>query len=201
MLGGLLVSHLAIGALGLWPTVFQAAVNGIHRLGPALTWLELTLIGIPLLVHVGMGLNYLRKSGLRPGVEKHHHGSDLRYWLQRVSAVVLLGFITLHVVTLHRWGAGRFDPQNAFTSTTEALRHFWTGQGSGSRANLLIAQFYLLGIAAAVYHFSNGISTSADVWDFTPARSTRLRLWRVCTLAGVGLGALGFAAWYAFTVA
>ena len=200
LLGGLLVSHLVIGALGLWPALFQAAVDRIHRLGAALPWVELVLIGIPLGVHVGMGLNSLRKSGFKFGVEKHHHGSDIRYWLQRVSAVVLLAFIAFHVLTLHRWAGGRFDPQNAFASTTQAHRNFWSGQGAGSPANLLIAQFYLLAIAAAVFHLGNGVSTSADVFDLTPTPSATRRLWHVCILAGVSLGVIGLAAWYAFAV-
>jgi len=151
------VSHLFIGALGLWPALFQAAVDRIHRLDAALPWMELVLIGIPLGTHVGMGMSSLRKSGFKFGVDKHHHGSDLRYWLQRVSAVVLLAFIAFHVLTLHHWGGRRFDPRNAFASTTQALRNFWSGQGAGSPANLLIAQFYLLAIAAAVFHLANGV--------------------------------------------
>ena len=199
-LGVMLVFHLVISALGLWPTMFQAAVDRIHRLGRALPWVEMTLIGLPLSVHVGMGLNYLRQSGLRPGVEKHHHGSNLRYWLQRVSAVLVLGFIVFHVATMHRWGGGRFGPQHAFASTTRALRHFWGGLNASSFENLLIAQFYLFAIAGAVYHLANGAATSVDVWDLTPSPSARRRMWIVCLLAGLGLGVLGLAAWYAFAV-
>jgi succinate dehydrogenase / fumarate reductase cytochrome b subunit len=200
VLGAMLIAHLATSALGVWPAQFQSAVNRIHRLGSALPWLEMTLIGLPMTVHVGMGLNSLRKSGLRPGVEKHHHGSDLRYWLQRMSAVVLLVFIAFHVLTLHRWAAGRFDPNNAFASTTQALRQFWSGQAVGAPANLLLAQFYLLGIAAAVYHLANGVSTSVDVFDLTPTPAMRQRVWHACIIIGIGLGCLGLIAWYAFLV-
>lgn len=196
----MLIAHLATSALGVWPAQFQSAVNRIHRLGSALPWLEMTLIGLPLGVHIGMGLNSLRKSGLRPGVEKHHQGSDLRDWLQRMSAVVLLVFIAFHVLTLHRWAAGRFDPNNAFASTTQALRQFWIGQAVGSPANLLIAQFHLLGIAASVYHLVNGVSTSADVFDLTPTPALQQRFWHACFITGIGLGSLGLIAWYAFVV-
>jgi hypothetical protein len=101
-------------ALGAWPAQFQAAVNRIHRLGAALPWMEMILIGPPLAAHVEWGLNSLRKSGFGLGVSQHHHGSDMRYWLQRVSAVVLLAFVAFHVLTLHRWAGGRFDRNDAF---------------------------------------------------------------------------------------
>ena len=63
----------------------------------------------------------LRREELKFGVEKHHHGSDLRQWLQRVTALIMLAFILFHVITLHRWFGGRFDPANAFSSASHAI--------------------------------------------------------------------------------
>jgi succinate dehydrogenase/fumarate reductase cytochrome b subunit len=111
---------------------------------------------------------------------------------------VLLLFITFHVGTLHRWFGGRFDSQDAFSSTSAAIRLFWTTQGAGSMANRLIAWFYLLGITAAVYHLANGVSTSADVWDLTPTPACKRRFWSLCIVAGLGLAVTGLVAWYAF---
>ena len=50
LLGGFLVLHLAINTLGLWPDVFQAAVNRNHALGPLLPALEIGLIFLPLTI-------------------------------------------------------------------------------------------------------------------------------------------------------
>jgi succinate dehydrogenase/fumarate reductase cytochrome b subunit len=101
------VLHLAVNMLGLWPDRFQAAVNHIHGLGVALPILEIGLIFIPLTIHVALGLQTLHREKLKFGVEKHH-GSDLRQWLQRVTAVILLAFLAFHLATMNRWGCTWF---------------------------------------------------------------------------------------------
>lgn len=199
-LGGFLILHIVVNALGFWPSRFQTAVNRNHALGAALPVLEVGLVFLPLAIHAALGTRTLLRERFKFGVEKRHHGSDLRQWLQRVSAAVLLLFITFHVGTMHRWFGGRFDSQNAFDSTSAAIRCFWTARGASSMANILLAWFYLLGIAAAVYHLANGISTSADVWDLTPTPSSKSGFWKLCVVVGLGLAAVGLVAWYAFAV-
>jgi len=211
------ILHLIVNALGLWPAHFQAAVNGIHWLGPGLPMLEVGLVFIPLAVHIAFGLRTLCREKLRFGVEKDHHGSDLRYWLQRVSAVILLAFVLFHIATMHRWGlhlvfrlthwpwleryaaGGLFEPSRAFASVRDGLGNFWS-VASGHPANLLVAQFYLLAIAAAVYHLANGVTTGAEVLGFTATVQQRRRLWHICIISGTSLGAIGMAAWYAFVM-
>ena len=197
-LGGFLILHLATNALGLWPAKFQAAVNRDHSLGAALPVLEVGLIFLPLTIHGAFGLRTLCREKLKYGVEKHHHGGDLRQWLQRVSALILLTFITFHVVTLHRWFGGRFDPHHAFSSASQAIRQFWHGLPAGHPGNLFFADFYLLGIVAAVYHLANGIATGAEVLGLTDTLAAQQRLWRICRVAASALLLVGMAAWYAF---
>lgn len=216
-LGTFVVLHLAVNLLGLWPARFQAAVNRIHGLGAASPILEIVLIFIPLAIHVALGLRTLRREKLRFGVEKHHHGSDMRQWLQRVTAVILLTFLTFHLATMHRWGlhqvfrlthwpaleryaaGGLFEPSRAFSSARDGLGNFWSA-AAGHPANLLIAEFYLLGIAAAVYHLANGVATGAEVLGLIPTPAAQERLWRVCLVAASALLLAGLAAWYAFVV-
>jgi succinate dehydrogenase / fumarate reductase cytochrome b subunit len=200
MLGGFLVLHLAVNLLGLWPARFQAAVDRIHGLVAALPVLEISLIFIPLTIHVALGLRTLGREKLKFGVEKHHHGSDLRQWLQRVSALILLVFIAFHIGTLHRWFGGRFDPRNAFNSASQAIWQFWHGLPSGHPGNLLFAEFYLLGMVAAVYHLANGIATGAEVLGFITTPAAQQRLWRICLVAAPALLLAGLAVWHAFAV-
>jgi succinate dehydrogenase / fumarate reductase cytochrome b subunit len=199
-LGAFLVLHLAVNALGLWPEKFQAAVNRNHALGAALPVLEVGLIFLPLTIHLAFGLRILRREKLKFGVGKHHHGSDLRQWLQRVTALILLTFIAFHVVTLHRWFGGRFDPHHAFSSASHAIWQFWHGQPAGSFPNLLFAQFYLLGIIAAVYHVANGLATGAEVLGLVRTEAAQDRLWKISIGASPALLLAGLAAWYAFAV-
>ena len=216
-LGTFLILHFGVNVLGLWPARFQAAVNHIHGLGGALPVLEIALIFIPLTIHVALGLRTLRREKLKFGVEKHHHGSDMRQWLQRVTAVILLAFLAFHLATMHRWGwhlffrlthwpllaryrmGGLFEPSRAFASARDGLGNFWSA-AAGHPVNLLVAEFYLLGIAAAVYHLANGVTTGAEVLGLTSNPAVQQRLWRCCLVAAPALLLVGMAAWYAFMV-
>lgn len=198
LLGGFLVLHLALNALALWPATFQAAVHRNHALGALLPVLEVGLIFLPLSIHVAFGVRTLRRERLRFGVAKHHHGSDLRQWLQRLTAVIMLAFILFHVLTLHRWFGGRFDPAHAFCSASQAIWEFWHGLPAGHPGNLLFAQFYLLGLVAAVYHLTNGIATGAEVLGWVKTPAAQARLWRTCVVTAPALLLAGLAAWYAF---
>jgi succinate dehydrogenase / fumarate reductase, cytochrome b subunit len=200
VLGGFLVLHFGANLLGFWPATFQAFVSRNHALGWGLTALEVTLIFVPLAVHLKFGLRTLQREQLRYGIEKHHHGSDLRQWLQRVTAVILLAFLVFHIATMHRWLGGRFAPDAAFTSASQAIWQFWRGLPVGHPANLLVATFYLLGIVAAVYHFANGVATAAEVLGWVETPVAQRRLGRACLLAGAALLLIGMVAWYALSL-
>ena len=200
LLGGFLLLHLALNALTPWPEMFQSAVRRNHALGPLLPVLEVGLIFLPLAVHATLGLRTLRREKLKFGVKKHHHGSDLRQWLQRVSAVILLAFILFHVAVMHRWFGGRFNPSAAFASASQAVWQFWHGLPVGHPANLLIAEFYLLGIVAAVYHVANGVATGAEVLGWVPTPAAQQRLWRACMLGAALLLLAGLMAWNALAM-
>jgi succinate dehydrogenase/fumarate reductase cytochrome b subunit len=211
------VLHLTVNMLGLWPARFQAAVNHIHGLGAALPILEIGLIFIPLTIHVAFGLRTLRREKLKFGVEKHHHGSDLRQWLQRVTAVILLAFLAFHLATMHRWGlhlvfrlthwpaleryaaGGLFEPSRALASVRDGLGNFWSS-ASGHPANLLVAQFHLLGITAAVYHLANGVATGSEVLGLAVTPPAQQRLGHLCLVTAPLLLLIGMVAWYAFAV-
>jgi succinate dehydrogenase/fumarate reductase cytochrome b subunit len=215
ILGSFLLLHFIVNAFGLWPARFQTVVNLIHGLGAALPNLEIGLV-LALAVHVTLGLRALRREKLTWDVEKHHCGSDMRYWLQRVTAVVLLVFLSFHLATMHRWGlhlvyqithwpvlrryaaSGLFEPQRAFASASEAQWRFWD-EHTANPANWLIVQLYLLGLAAAVYHFANGVATGAEVMGLVTTAKRRESLWRVCIGAGFALAAIGMVGWCAFT--
>jgi succinate dehydrogenase / fumarate reductase cytochrome b subunit len=198
-LAGFLLLHLIINSLALWPEKFQSAVDRNHSLGAWLPVLEVGLIFIPLVIHVTFGLRTLRREKLKFGVAKHHHGSHLRQWLQRVSAVILFAFILFHVITLHRWLGGRFNPHSAFDSASRAIWQFWRGLPTGHPVNLLVAEFYLLGIVAAAYHVGNGITTGAEVLGLTTTATAQKWLMRACLVLGLVLLLVGLAAWHALT--
>jgi succinate dehydrogenase / fumarate reductase cytochrome b subunit len=197
ILGGFLILHLVVNSLALWPGKFQSAVNRIHSLGALLPVLEIGLLAV-LAFHIAVGLRLLRRDKLKFITGDHFHGSPMRQWLQRVTAVILLAFILFHVVVMHRWFGGRFDPHDAFSSASHAIWQFWRGQSADSFSNLLFAQFYLLGIVAAVYHITNGLATGAEVLGWVKTPAAQARLWRICVIVSPVLLLAGVAAWFAF---
>ncbi len=196
VLGGFLILHLLVNALAIWPGKFQSVVNRIHSLGALLPVLEIGLASV-LTFHIVVGLRLMRRDKLNFISGEHYHGSPMRQWLQRVTAVIMLSFVLFHIAVMHRWFGGRFDPNNAFSSAQYAIWQFWHGQPAGSFPNLLFAQFYLIGIVAAVYHVANGLATGAEVlgWVSTPAAQDRL--WRVSICTALILLLAGMAAWWA----
>ena len=199
VLGGFLILHLLVNSLALWPGEFQQWVNRIHSLGALLPGLEISLAAV-LTFHIAVGLRLMRRDKLKFISGDHFHGSPMRQWLQRVTAVVMLAFILFHVVTLHRWFGGRFDPHDAFSSAAHAIWQFWHGQAAGSFPNLLFAQLYLLGIVAAVYHLTNGIATGAEVLGLVSKPIAQDWLWRICVITAPALLLAGLAAWWALAV-
>ena len=216
--GVMMVQHLAVNALGLWPARYQAAVDRIYGLGGLLPWLSLTLVFLPLAVHVGFGLKLLKGTGFAYHTGKHHRGGDLRFLLQRLSAVILLAFLGLHILTLHSWGlhqvsrltgwdslqayasSGRFHSDQAYSSTASAIRALASSAGPLSAGNVIVVGFYLLAIWATAYHLPNGLSTTAMVWNLTRSRESERHLVRICTGFGIVLACVGTLAWCAFTV-
>jgi succinate dehydrogenase / fumarate reductase cytochrome b subunit len=217
--GLFVVAHLAIAVTGLWPERYQGLVNSIHRLGPALPAVELGLVFLPLLAQVGYGLRMLVKVGMAYHTDKQSRGGDLRFFLQRVSAVILLLFISFHVATMHRWGfhllyettdmealksyqaAGLFHPQGqAFQSTALAIRSYWSPDGVKDPVNLFVMGFYIIGIWAACYHLANGLATGAMAWGITTSEIAQRRCGLLCLGAGATLTLAGAAAWWAFVL-
>jgi succinate dehydrogenase / fumarate reductase cytochrome b subunit len=219
VVGLFVVAHLAIAMTGLWPERYQSLVNLIHRLGPALRVIELALVFIPLLIQVGYGLRMLLKIGMAYHTDKKSRGGDLRFFLQRLSAVILLLFIAFHVATMHRWGfhllyeitgmnalkgyedAGLFHSDgHAFQSTAAAIRSYWSSDNIRHPANLFVMGFYAIGVWAVCYHLANGLATSAMAWGITVTETSQRRCAVLCLGIGVTLMLVGTAAWYAFAI-
>jgi succinate dehydrogenase / fumarate reductase cytochrome b subunit len=226
--GAYIVVHLTVNASGFSPSTYQGMVNHIHSLEPALPVVELVSIFIPLLIHVIYGL-YIAFFGIKFNTTKYHYLGNLRFTLQRWSAVVLLLFIAFHVGTLHKWGLGGignlieashpadgtfmanvrdwclnwgnlFNPEIAYQSTVSGVRDFFYEDGKVTLGSIIVMAFYLLGIWSATFHFANGLWTSAIAWGLTTTAESQKRWGHVCLGFFVVLTLIGTAAWLAFTV-
>jgi succinate dehydrogenase / fumarate reductase cytochrome b subunit len=202
--GGYITVHLLVNATGLKPLMYQQNVDKIHQLEPLLPFIEIAAIFLPLIVHVVYGL-YIARVGVQFNTTKYNYGGNIRYTLQRVTAVILLLFVGYHIGTMHKWGLGAFgvkgfpafNPENlAYQSTVSAIRYpFGLDQPV---LNGLIIAFYLLGVWSAVFHWANGLWTSAIAWGLTITEKSQKRWGHVCCGFGIAMLVVGTVAWAAF---
>ena len=171
--GVFVVEHLAATALGLRPLLFEQYIRGLHAGLRETPWLEV-LVFLPLLTLVPFGIYLLAKAGLQYNVKNCKRGGKLRFFLQRVSAAVVLAFIAFHLLTLRDWGpwsASTAAPTNAvstaaddsaktaFATSVHQVWGFLPSTEAPSPARFAVMAFYLLGTAAVVYHLANGLWT------------------------------------------
>lgn len=203
--GGYITVHLLVNASGFWPRAYQQNVDKIHSLEPMLPLIELGTIFLPLLIHILYGV-YITWAGVKFNTTRYNYGGNVRYFLQRVTAMILLAFIVYHVGTLHKWGFAMFGlqakpafvPSNtAYQTTVQAIKAPY----ENGALNAAVIGFYLLGIWSATFHFANGLWTSAIAWGLTITEKSQRRWGHVCLAFFIGLTFVGTAAWVAFGVA
>jgi len=204
--GVFVIFHLFTNMQMLFGT-FQHEVDFIHNL-PALIFLEIFGLWLPIGFHAGLGVIYMLQG--KGNSQTYKYGDNLRYSLQRWSAWIALIFIFYHVATL-RWGWTLFGlaetpfltgPEAAqaifgvdeypvaFSSTAYAMQH-------GILNGWLTTLFYIVGVAAVVYHWSNGLWTAAITWGVTVTKAAQKRWGYICAGMGVALAIFSAAAIYA----
>ena len=101
-IGAFMTLHLATNASILEsPGTFQRAVYQIHSLGSLLPVVEWAFIFLPILFHGLFGLVIIRGGLMNAGA--YPYASNIRYVLQRVTGLLALAFIVLHVFHMHGW--------------------------------------------------------------------------------------------------
>ena len=156
-------SFVSVVPLGVWTVVHLwnnlAAFQGAgawqrsvteykHPFAQVLTWIVVLL---PLLMHTGWGIQ--RLFSFRPNNGSYNNYGNLKYLLQRLSAVGLLAFLCAHIYLafLHpRLGGGAPE---AFSDIAGEMHHH--------TPTLLV---YLLGTLAVSYHLANGIQGFCMSW-------------------------------------
>jgi succinate dehydrogenase / fumarate reductase cytochrome b subunit len=119
-------------------------------------------------------------------VSRYPWARNWAYVLQRASAVVVLVFIAVHVLQFRvPLLLGEIDQRDVFyelcasLSSTSAFGVPWVALG------------YLLGLAATVYHFANGLSGFCFSWGIASGRRGLRRVQALTGLLGVLLFAVG----------
>jgi succinate dehydrogenase / fumarate reductase, cytochrome b subunit len=189
LFGGYLMVHLIVNATMIQGRgVFGVQVDKIHSL-PFLTAIEWTFIYIPIIFHSVYGI-WITFAG-RPNVFDYPYAKNVYYTLQRISAMLILGFMLFHVLGMKGWFGDtltfQYGPGQAAPSTARHINAHW-----------LIAYFvYPLGVLASCFHLANGFWTAAISWGLTVSAKAQQRWGWVC--AGIFLFSLacGLTAWFA----
>jgi len=204
--GVFVIAHLFTNAQMAWDDggeSFQHEVDFIHSM-PALLFVEIALwsaIGF----HAVLGVFYMM--GWAPNNTKYEYQANWRYTMQRVTAWGALIFIFLHIATLRwRWDllgwhtpfyartdlAGNHGHGEAYSAvpmtmplTAAALQYAWW-----------VVAIYIVGVACVVYHWSNGLWTSAITWGATVSVAAQRRWGFACAGLGAALAVLMAAALY-----
>lgn len=160
---------------------FQHEVKFIHGL-PALTVAEIGIwLGIGFHAALGLVYTFADKPDFGITESKHYKYRDSwRYTFQRITGVIALIFIFLHVATLRwRWSFGGWftpffvaapDGQPLVSATTAAAL-----QGS-----TLVLVLYIVGVLSVIYHWCNGLWTAAISWGLTVSVASMERWRYVC---------------------
>jgi succinate dehydrogenase / fumarate reductase cytochrome b subunit len=161
-LGAFLVLHLWTNAQALSGREgFDRAVTA-STTRPFAAWLEVLLVFVPLAFHAGYGL----KLSLETRVNVRHYpgGKNWGYVMQRVTGVVALLFVVVHV---YQYRLRRFDGK---LMTSDFYSELCASLSSTHAGVPWMAVGYLIGIAACVFHFSNGLYGFCFSWGITRSR-------------------------------
>ena len=177
--GVFLVEHLWTNASALRGRAsFDDAVGQIQAM-PALPAIEVVGILLPLAFHAVYGLVLALRA--QPNVQRYFYARNWLYLFQRITGVVALLFLLVHLweFRVHKWLLGMdvgafYDTLGAHLSST------------GSGGVPWMALLYLVGIGSACFHFANGLCTFVVGWGITQTR-------RAQTVFGWTFAALGVA--------
>ncbi|GGE18053.1 succinate dehydrogenase cytochrome B558 [Marinithermofilum abyssi] len=132
---------------------FQEQVEWIWNI-PFLVVLEIFFIFLPLLYHgiYGLYIAFMAENN----VNRFSTQNNIRFLLQRITGVITLIFVTMHVWETRVQVALRgMSIQDMTQHTAEVL------------SNNLTFAWYIIGILAAVFHFSNGMWSFLISWGIT----------------------------------
>ncbi len=189
MFSGFVCFHLLVNSTVLVSgESFQYCVEKIHTLEHMglLVPVEMATIFFPIAFHTLFGIVILLTS--EPNMTDYAYGGNIRYTMQRWSAVVILVFLALHIWHMHwlgkPFGGAKFDPENA-TTTAAAAMQSWS----------LWAPIYVLGVMATAFHLANGVWTALITWGVTIGPRSQKVSGYVCAGLGAfllvaGLGAV-----------
>ena len=167
---------------------FNRVVDGLRSL-PFLIAIEWGALFAPFLFHMFYGLWVIYRGQSNVGREPYPR--NFSYVAQRVTALIMFVFIIYHVISMKYMVL----PEDRFPHGADyyaALReHF---------RNPYIYWWYVVAVAATVFHLANGICTFCMTWGITIGRNSQRVVAGAMAGAGVVLFAIAIASLNGFLV-
>lgn len=204
--GVFLIEHLITNSMALQGAdQYNKSVSFITSL-PYLLFLEIFGIFIPLAFHAIYGIKIAMTA--QPNSGQYPYMANKRYTWQRVTGYIAFVFIIVHLAKFRfaHWiwptmADGKPRPHflesgNFFQTTYDGLMN-WQPWGIPV-APWLVLGFYTLGLAAACFHFANGLWTFCISWGITVGAKAQQRFGYVAAVVGISLFGLGAMSLYGF---
>ncbi len=189
-------SLLAVAPLGIWTIAHLwhnlAAFQGAEAWEREVTEYphRLAFVGSSLVALLPLGLHTVWGIGrlvtARPNVVRYKFFPNLKYVLQRLSAIGVLLFLGAHVFK------AMIEPRalHGHAETFEDIAH-------QMHTHMPTLAVYLLGVLGVAYHLANGLHTFAMGWGIVSSRRALKKLELVAALAFALLLGMGWAIVYA----
>lgn len=178
-----LVEHLITNSLAaISPALYDKAVNTLLSL-PYLGVIEILIIALPLTIHAlyGLYIVYVAKNN----VSRYSYTRNWMFYLQRISALLTLLFVVIHVWVLR------------IAHSLYGLKiNYATVQSQLADPAWLV--FYVVGLIAATFHFANGLWNFTVSWGIVVGEQAQNFVWQACMLLFVAISVLGLSAILAF---
>src|ERR1043165_6070291 len=190
-LGVFLLEHFYTNSKAMTgPADFNNAVRDLQSI-PYIIFIEVGGIFIPLIYHAVYGLFITWE--MRPNNVAYPYPRNWFYTIQRITGIILFFFITFHVLNLR---FGMIPGLN----TTSVAEHPFQAFDIVSRefSNYAILTIYIIGIAATIWHFANGLWLFAVDWGIVIGERAQRVMGYACSAFGVFLLAVGVNAAIAF---
>jgi len=172
---------------------FNGVVQELQK-NPVIIWLEIFVIGLPILYHAFYGVFIAGQA--RYNSMAYRYGANWRFLFQRVTGLILIFYIGYHVWMTRLRPV--FDPQS-FEQTQGLITYgYMHGYLSEKLLGLPTWIFYIVGTLCACFHLANGLWGFLIHWGITVGpRAQRLSAY-ACAGFGILLAALGLNSLYAF---
>jgi len=189
-------SFLAVIPLGVWTVLHlwhnlsafegaEAWQRDVTEYAQPLAFFVSALVALlPLALHTVWGVGRLFSS--KPNLVKYRFYANLKYVLQRLSAIGLLLFLGAHLwkaMLEPRLGRGHAEP---FAEIAWMMRH-----------HVPTLVVYILGVLGVAFHLANGLQSFAMGWGIVSSRRALKKLEGFALFAFLVLLGMGWAVLYA----